>query len=207
MRVLWIYGLLLCSVIVHQGQSEKCWNTRDLEMAKKKNYMEVDCMEGPRDTLITLRPPRGYDKVYPSVTIAKRCTNLMCVRMDQECMPTANTTRLIRVEAFNSNMGMRKHCFDLEVEDHVSCGCRCDKTQEQCGKNKVFNKNTCSCDCLPERENACRKRMVQMPNTVMWDPSSCSCPCNNWQECGSGELWADEKCRCVPDMTNEIFKK
>lgn len=200
-----IFSLILCSVFICQGQSQTCWRTDEEHAAMENNTMQVGCFKEPRDTIVRLTPPKGYDKVNPSAVIAKRCSELTCLRLDQECVSTESTKRMIRAEAFNINMGMQRECVDVEVEDHVACTCRCQKTQADCGKTKIFNKRMCSCDCLPERKKSCEKRMLEMPNTVMWDPNSCSCPCNNWTECGSGEFWADEKCRCVGVSSNEIL--
>ncbi|XP_064088886.1 uncharacterized protein LOC135203144 [Macrobrachium nipponense] len=200
----WVFSLILCTVFMCQGQSQACWRTPEEQEAMKNNTMQVGCHREPRETIVRLDVPKGYDKVNPSAVIAKRCSGLTCMRLDQECVATETTKRMIKAEASSMNMGMQKECVDIPVEDHVACACRCLKTQELCGKVKIFNKRMCSCDCPLERRKTCEIRMRDMPGTVMWDPNTCSCPCNEWMECGSGEHWSDEKCRCVEANSNEI---
>ncbi|XP_050726794.1 balbiani ring protein 3-like isoform X3 [Eriocheir sinensis] len=62
---------------------------------------------------------------------------------------------------------------------------------------KVFNIETCDCECNPHLETRCNARREVYGEEVMWSKSMCSCECDNVEECGSNQFWDPDKCECA----------
>ncbi|ROT85909.1 vascular endothelial growth factor A-A [Penaeus vannamei] len=185
--------VVLLAVSVYGGQ--KCWDRKENRNIRDL-VRKVSCME-PRKTLVPLPVPKGFDRVYPSVVEVPRCAGQMCIQLDQECVATETKNMTITVEAHRLNSLMEHECVDISVQEDVMCGCNCERSQESCGINKVFNRNFCRCECKQGLKNECKNKMVENPGLFMWDETSCTCPCNNQHvKCGDGQVFVHETCEC-----------
>ncbi|XP_042229136.1 balbiani ring protein 3-like [Homarus americanus] len=200
-------GYVVCLVLLCVGsltEGNKCWNRR--ELIERRDLMNhATCVE-PRDTLVALEVPPGYDWVYPSVVVVKQCHGHMCKQPNHQCVGLQGNKKKIKVQAYkinNGNTNVDMLCDYVTVQEHTACGCRCDKDPKECGHNEVFNKKMCRCECKPKAKEMCQERMRRVPNTVMWDQTRCSCPCNNQGECGSGTVWVPSMCKCLPMMETD----
>lgn len=194
---------LVAAAVVCQAHRESCWTTRSDKIDRRKILMGAACMK-PRDVLQQLKVPEGYDYVYPSAALVKDCSGHICQRTDRECVANTTAVRRIKVEAFDMNDVTNRKCAYVEVVDHLSCGCQCDKSIKDCTMNEVFVAKMCRCECQPKLKKDCERKMREHSGMYMWDQNSCTCPCNNPRPCGTGEIWHYEQCRCVQIMSNEV---
>ncbi|XP_063599092.1 balbiani ring protein 3-like [Penaeus indicus] len=187
--------VLLLVVSVYGGQS--CWDRREHRNIREL-VRSVTCMDRPRKTLVPLAVPKGFDWVYPSVVEVPRCAGQMCIQLDQECVATETKNMTITVNAHRLNSLMEYECVTLTVQEDISCGCNCERSQDSCGANEVFNSNFCRCECKRGLKNECKEKMDKMPGLFMWDENSCTCPCNNQHvKCGDGQVFVQSTCECL----------
>ena len=72
---------------------------------------------------------------------------------------------------------------------HESCKCVCRLTSAVCNSKRIWNSDTCSCDCNEDfvEKMVCEKGYI-------WNPSTCACECNMW--CKTGQYLDYKNCVC-----------
>lgn len=184
----WSSFVLVFISIFAEGEGHGCWNQRRMQSLVKK----ITC-EKPLVTLIRLRVPDGYDSVYPSVTLAKRCSGKMCASATEECVATHYINKTITVEGAKDRREIHwTDCVKIEYQEDTKCTCRCIKKPEDCEANEIYNRALCKCVCDAEEEERCKDS-----NLYMWDSKTCTCKCTREEECDVGSVWVTKLCRCV----------
>lgn len=82
-------------------------------------------------------------------------------------------------------------CVVVMMERHLSCGCKCVMTEDNCTYKQQFMDDRCACVCKNSfMGNSC------MSIGKMWDPITCQCECppNNFK-CSTGAIYDYETCR------------
>ncbi|XP_068225012.1 balbiani ring protein 3-like [Palaemon carinicauda] len=143
----------------HKSRKEK----QHLQRIKK---IEMPCSP-PAQQLVPIPVPEGYDSVVPSVTIVKRCSELLCSEK-KRCVATQNTTKYVKVEL---KFGDSSKCDYVGVEEHQECGCQCIVEKEHCKEFEEFDEDKCECRCTENGMARCLAR----GNAWTWHSSSCSC--------------------------------
>ena len=102
--------------------------------------MDVECR--PRKVLIPLDDP--HYQYFPFYIETHRCSG-RCATLSpktHECV--AVTSNNISGNVFDVST---KTIKAVTIQNHTSCGCECVTKAEDCTKNQLFDKSTCSCTC------------------------------------------------------------
>nr|XP_045600896.1 balbiani ring protein 3-like isoform X1 [Procambarus clarkii] len=191
--------VLWCLSVVQVAPGKKQCLKRPEHKRRLHELKDIMCLT-PKDALVPLPVPDGLDWVYPGVWKVKRCSGQLCIKTNEHCAAVAAKNLTIKVEGMKLNNIMEKICTQVTVEEHTECGCMCTKSQSSCRQNEVFSEAMCECLCSPEVKNKCLARMEMFPGTCMWDPRTCTCPCNRVIPCGTGQVWVPEMCSCLNVM-------
>ncbi|KAK4329433.1 hypothetical protein Pmani_000191 [Petrolisthes manimaculis] len=149
----------------------------------------------PKKTLVTLDTPHDFKWIHPTAVHVNRCDGHQCSDVGEHCVPTISTQEVFYVEGEMKN-GAGKQCANITARVDMGCECGCVTQPSDCGRNWEYNEMMCQCQCLTDLEEKCRKKMSERPGVVMWDGTTCTCPCNNEVECSTGTSWVPEYCSC-----------
>nr|ATO74511.1 PDGF/VEGF-related factor [Eriocheir sinensis] len=171
-----------------------CMNRNDRK--HNRDLLKTTRCLDPQPSLVQLPVPEGFDYVMPSVVTLPQCTGLSCSAFPERCLPMSGQTlnHTYKVYARSRN-GIKPVCAKVTVQEHLACECRCD--ERACPSNRVFNIETCDCECNPHLGTRCNARREVYGEEVMWSKSMCSCECDNVEECGSNQFWDPDKCECA----------
>ncbi|XP_066959770.1 uncharacterized protein [Macrobrachium rosenbergii] len=134
--------------------------------------MENRCQE-PTERFVQVPVPNGFEYIMPSTVKVKRCDGY-CWMMKRACLPTEIRMKPVKVQAtsMTGDMSMEMECPSLEVEEHVSCGCECMTSEEECSENQELDERSCSC--------VCKEELREM--------------------CGGDKMWSTERCLCISNV-------
>ncbi|XP_050726791.1 balbiani ring protein 3-like isoform X1 [Eriocheir sinensis] len=189
--------VLVAAVVMALGHvtGQRCM-TRDQRTEYRELVTMASCVK-PKPSLVQLPVPEGFDYVTPSVVTLYQCTGLSCSAFPERCLPMPGQTqnRTYKVYASSRN-GIKPVCAKARVQEHLACVCRCD--ERACPSNRVFNRETCECECNPHLETRCKNRRDVYGEEVMWSSKFCSCECDKFEQCDSTTVWDPNLCQCAP---------
>jgi len=160
----------------------------------------------PRDRVVRLPFPNdtSINQMTPSHIEVRRCDG-SCHHRKQSCL--AVRTRKKRVPVLLAKCTIHsgrceKICAQVEVEEHLECGCECKIKRHHCNNRQTYSKEHCGCQCRDLTEvRACHE------SGRVWDPSKCMCRCplSTLQQCSSKFVFDfTNSCKCIPEETNTI---
>lgn len=158
------------------------------------NQRSATSCRGPRESLVQLEVPEGFDYVRPSVVSIRQCSGFSCSSYQTKCQPTSFTKKTLTVEAFRSGEDHLPTCAEVVVTEHTGCECRCDWTP--CPDNQLFDPDACKCTCDPSRERLCNDKRVSGVS-VQWSRKACKCQCISPPNCSSSQDWNESLCSCI----------
>ncbi|KAG8226108.1 hypothetical protein J437_LFUL006737 [Ladona fulva] len=87
------------------------------------------------------------------------------------CVATETKPLIITVQKFDFFLDPYKPtCGSTELQEDVSCQCKCLVNKDDCHKNQVFNSYACKCICPnAEEERQCIKEGNK------WNSEQCTC--------------------------------
>lgn len=139
----------------------------------------------------------GHALLAPTHLEVARCVG-SCGHYFHSCYPTSS--RSILVPVIMSEITVKEGvtdttCGHVEMEEHLTCGCGCDVTEDTCTENQMFLQFECRCVCNNHNE-----RDTCLSRGWRWDRDSCTCQCPGapYPTCPSGYVYDFLKtCGCV----------
>jgi len=130
----------------------------------------------------------GHALLAPTHLEVARCVG-SCGHYFHSCYPTS--TRSILVPVIISEITVKEGvtdttCGHVEIEEHLTCGCGCDVTEDTCTDNQMFLQFECRCVCNNHHE-----RDTCLSRGWRWDRDSCTCQCPGapYPTCPSGYVF------------------
>jgi len=181
------------------SDTESCTSSHIIEA------VEQDKLCSPRSVVVQLPWPNNtYTKqMTPSHIELLQCTG-GCHRTSRSCIPTHTRQRKVPVliaKCGVSSGKCEKQCVDYHVEDHITCACECNVTEDACNSATHYHNNDlCSCEC----KDIIGKRDCLDQNKI-WDEMSCKCGCPVHQTCSDKMEFSNVTCTCeTVKLNNEI---
>jgi hypothetical protein len=89
-------------------------------------------------------------------------------------------------------MTRQEMCMKVKIEKHILCGCKCAMSEQNCNEKQLFSEDRCACDCKDISKGKTCGSMNKM-----WDPNTCDCQCppSASRTCSSGAVFDEETCR------------
>lgn len=177
-----------------------CTRTHELNAVRSK----VHC--SPRLRLIRLPWPNdtSIHKMTPSHVEVNRCAG-GCNHRQQSCLPTRVRKKKIPVLLAQCSIHSEKcdkTCAEVEIDEHIECGCKCKIKRHHCNAKQVYREELCSCHCRDLSEvQACHD------SGRVWDPGMCMCRCPlaSLQQCSTNYVFDfTNSCKCIPEESNEL---
>ncbi|XP_045102943.1 uncharacterized protein LOC123499240 [Portunus trituberculatus] len=143
------------------------------------------CCYGP---LLTCRPKVTKVVRYKVLkTVVNRSSNIDTARSRSDSRRQRRRRRRRRRETVPSY-------HVVEAIKHVQCECGC-KVQEQDCNPTIHNylQSECACVCKRRDEEA---KCEQQSSIKYWEKDSCACYCRKPVECGTGEFFSQDSCKC-----------
>ncbi|XP_040570520.1 uncharacterized protein [Lepeophtheirus salmonis] len=160
----------------------------------------------PRPRVIRLPWPNSTEvnHMIPSHVIVDRCDG-SCHHRKQSCLPRKVIKKSFPVMFAHCTIHDKtcgKICSQVQVDEHLECGCECKIKRHHCNAKQVYRKELCSCQCKDLSEvQACYN------SGRVWDPSKCMCRCplSTLVQCSSKYVFDfTNSCKCIPEETNEL---
>ncbi|XP_064081678.1 balbiani ring protein 3-like [Macrobrachium nipponense] len=160
--------------------SQSCFSRQEKkDLAKMR--MANRCKD-PTERFVHVPVPDGFEYIMPSTVQVKRCDGY-CWMMNRACLPTKIEKKMVKVQATRMapNMVTAMECPVVEVDEHVSCGCECMTSKEDCSENQEFDDKSCSCMCKEDLREMCG-------GDKMWSSERCLCISNGVLQEMAGDL-------------------
>jgi len=150
-----------------------------------------------RPTVIALPKPQSeFSHVTPTHYQVDRCSG-SCMNSHHTCVPL--TTKTVKVPVMLSLQSAAPGrtptvCAETEVQEHITCGCGCHMTADQCSEDQYFLAEECRCTC----GNAVARDLC-LGRGWFWNQETCTCMCPNmpYPTCPSGYVFdLTESCKC-----------
>ena len=151
------------------------------------------CM--PRPKILNVNEGIGEALFYPYNVLVNKCSgscNTLDDPMARICVP--NIIKNINIKVYNFLMGLNE---TRNVLWHESCKCVCSLTSSVCNSKKIWNSDTCRCDCNEDFAG-----IINCTKGYMWNPSTCACECDMW--CKPGQYLDHKHCICKNKLIGRI---
>jgi len=180
-----------------------CTDEHELDAVRKK----VHCTPRPRVVQLPWPNDTSVHQMTPGHVEVQRCDG-GCFHRRQSCLP--KRTKKVKIPVLLARCTLHSHkcdkiCVEVEVEEHLECGCECKVKRRHCNNKQDYRKEICSCQC---RDLSAVKSCYESGR--VWDPSKCMCRCplSTLQECSSKYVFDfTNSCKCIPEESNEIGKR
>merc|ERR1719210_1962143 len=140
----------------------------------------------------------------PSHIEVHRCDG-SCHHRKQSCLPVRTRKKVVPVLLAKCTIHSGKCdkiCAQIEVEEHLECGCECKTKRQHCNSRQTYSKEDCGCQCMDLSDfRSCHE------TGRVWDPSKCMCRCplSSLQSCSSKFVFDfTNNCKCVPVDPNVL---
>ncbi|CAB3372722.1 Hypothetical predicted protein [Cloeon dipterum] len=159
-----------------------------------KNIPRDDCILVNMTVPVVPMKKHNIDHL-PSCVRLQRC-NGCCMHSLLQCEPTNTTIRKFDVHTFDPFNRDYKFLMTVELEEHLSCKCRCRIKKEHC--TPLQKHEGCACKCKDNEE----KRKCDNSTIKYWNSKACMCQCREARECSTGFFFDEEICSCVKSQRN-----
>ena len=185
-----------------RSEEVQCGNSQIEELLRSHSAQSCS----PRLVMVAVRADTDLSLLAPSHVEVRRCGG-SCGHYHHSCLPLH--TRSLSVPSIvteaSAQEGVRETlCGDLEVEEHLRCGCGCQLTEQSCGSHQQFLPFECRCVCTNHQErDACLARGWS------WDRSSCACTCPHrpYPTCPNNLMFDYlETCSCIPSHSRATLQ-
>ena len=113
--------------------------------------------------------------------------------MAKLCVP--NIIKGINMKVYNFLMRLNE---TRNVLWHESCKCVCRLNSSVCNSKRIWNSDTCRCDCNEDFAG-----IINCAKGYMWNPSTCACGCDMW--CKPGQYLDHKNCVCKNKLVGRII--
>ena len=126
-----------------------------------------------------------------------RCSG-SCHSPSHTCLPTRVVNTTVQVMAIQTTYTLgpwNTLCTEITVEKHLSCGCACRVSSEDCASDQFYDGPACACRC---RDQVARLECLSAGK--MWNADTCACVCpqRTWRACTTGFAFDYQgRCECV----------
>ena len=139
----------------------------------------------------------GHALLAPTHSEVSRCVG-SCGHYFHSCNPTSIGS--IKMPVIMSEITVKEgvtetRCGHIEIEEHLTCGCGCDVTDDTCTEDQTFLQFECRCVC-----NNHNDRDLCLARGRRWDRDSCTCQCPGgpYPTCPNGYVYDYlNTCGCV----------
>ena len=83
---------------------------------------------------------------------------------------------------------------------HESCKCVCKLNSSVCNNKKIWNGDTCRCDCNEDFAGT-----INCTKGCTWNPSTCECQCDTW--CKPGQYLDHKNCVCKNKLIGRVIEE
>ena len=141
------------------------------------------CM--PRPKILDVNKGVGKALLYPYNVLENKCSG-SCNTLDDPMakLCVLNTIKGINMKVYNFLMRLNE---TRNVLLHESCKCVCRLNSSACNSKKIWNSDTCRCDCNEDFAG-----IINCTKGYMWNPSTCECQCDMW--CKPSQYLDYKKC-------------
>ena len=154
----------------------------------------------PRPSIMRLPWPNNTDvqQMTPSYVEVNLCDGA-CHSNRQGCV--AIKTVMKKIPVMLAKCGIKtgkcsKECVEVDIEDHVECGCACEMGEDDCdNKTHYFVPDLCACQC---RDLQIRRQCLDQGR--IWSEQDCSCGCPAVHTCSSGSTYSNTTCSCSVEI-------
>ena len=119
--------------------------------------------------------------------------NVLVNECGGSCDTLDNPMSKICVPKIIKNVNMKAYNFLMRLNEtrnvlwHESCKCLCRLNSSVCNSKRIWNSDTCRCDCKEDFAG-----IISCDKGCTRNPSTCECQCNMW--CKSGQYLDHKSC-------------
>lgn len=172
------------------------------EMANCAPELRTVKLDLPKDDVHT-----GF---YPTCVRLERCGGCCPISL-LTCRPIKTETVMIKVMKYkrtppktgrnsNSNTTPSRYTGKFiytEATRHVECDCNCTVKEEDCDLAiHHYSYRDCGCVC---KDQAKKEECLKQNDIKRWINNTCTCECWHQEECGTGDHFDQDTCKCEKD--------
>ena len=172
------------------------FNVLKVKALERLSVTNQKCM--PRPKILDVNEGVGQALFYPYSVLVNKCSG-SCDTLDDPmaklCVP--NVIKSVNVKVYNFLMRL------IETRNilwHESCKCVCRLNSSVCNSKRIWNSDTCSCDCNEDFAG-----IMTCNKGYMWNPSTCVCECDMW--CKPGQYLGYKKCVFKNKLIGKVISK
>ena len=135
---------------------------------------------------------------YPYNVQVNKCSrscNTLDDPIEKLCVP--NIIKGINMKVYNFLTMLNE---TRNVLWHESCKCICKLNSSVCNNKKIWNSNTCRCDCNEDFAS-----IINCTKGYKWNPSTCECQSDTW--CKPGQYLDHKNCICKNKLVGRLISE
>ena len=152
------------------------------------------CM--PRPKILDVNEGVGEALFYLCNVLVNKCSgscNTLDDPMAKLCVP--NIIKGVNIKVYNFLTRLNE---TRNVLWHESCKCVCRLNSSVCNSKRIWNSDTCRCDC-----NEHFAGIISCDKGYTWNPSTCECQCDTW--CKPGQYLDHKNCICKNKLIDRVI--
>ena len=152
------------------------------------------CM--PRPKILDVNEGVGEALFYLCNVLVNKCSgscNTLDDPMAKLCVP--NIIKRVNIKVYNFLTRLNE---TRNVLWHESCKCVCRLNSSVCNSKRIWNSDTCRCDC-----NEHFAGIISCDKGYTWNPSTCECQCDTW--CKPGQYLDHKNCICKNKLIDRVI--